>query len=368
MEYGSVLELDDIIKYNVSEKEETAVFPFMKYAPKKYDINFYQSARNAIEDLLSFLKSERGITKVVLPDYVCQTVKDAAIRANVVVDEYRVTVNYEADPKEIEEKITDDSCVYICHFFGLPLDEKLVSKAKKWKEAGTVVVEDVTLSLLSEDKNGVGFGNYVIGSVRKWFSIPDGGFCASFENELPAKPQNDSISKYTDYYMVVQTLKRDYITNGCRDKALKETYMSYYSLSIKELFSDYRIYPMSEWSKNYLKNISQDEIIKKRKENYDRLYEKLSHLSQIKINPKRKEGYLPFGMVIKVADRDALLQYLIENDIYCNVHWRLGSSENNPDIEILSNSSLTIPCDQRYTVEDMDHIYNIIENWYSKNL
>ena len=364
MEYGSVLELDDLSKYKISEEPGSFTLPFMKNKSCRPDINFYQSGRNAIEELLLFLKKKKGINKVIIPDFVCQTVKDAAVRASVETDEYIVNKDYEYSVKEIDSKIGKDSCVYLCHFFGQPISEDVICAAKRWMDAGTIVIEDITLSLLSENPKGVGFGNYILGSIRKWFPIPDGGFLSAYNSELPKEPEKNSVSKYTDYYMVVQTLKREYITGGCKDKALKDVYMSYYGLSIKELFSDYRIYPMSEWSYNYLQNVSVEEVLAKRIENYDCLYDRLKGIKGIQLKKPRKEGYLPFGMVLDVSDRDDLLNYLIQNDIYCNVHWRLGSSAKNPDLEYLSGRSITVPCDQRYTKEDMEHIAKVIEKRY----
>ena len=60
--------------------------------------------------------------------------------------------------------------------FGKKIKEELCDYIWKKKESGIVVIEDVTLSLFSEDnERGVGFGNYVLGSIRKWLPVPDGG-------------------------------------------------------------------------------------------------------------------------------------------------------------------------------------------------
>lgn len=72
------------------------------------------------------------------------------------------------------------------------------------------------------------------------------------------------------------------------------------------------------------------------------------------------------GMVIQAENREELLQYLIQNDIYCNVHWRLEPLEGNPERTFLSRHSLTIPCDQRYGMEEMDYIVDVLERWGRK--
>ncbi|MCR5254845.1 MAG: hypothetical protein K6D96_02850 [Acetatifactor sp.] len=362
MEYGSVLELDNILKYKIPEKENIIELPFMKGIKDKYQINFYQSGRNAIEELYVYLKKQ-GFRKAIIPDYVCQTVKDAILRAGVEVAEYSVSKDFEYSIEGIEKFIEEKCSVYICHYFGRPLSSEIIATLRKWKTRGIIVVEDITLSLLSESKEGIGFGSYVLGSLRKWFPIPDGGFLYSKEHALPMKVNSNSVSNYTNLYLMVQNLKREYIDGECQDKALKNVYMGYYKQSIEELFSDYKIYPMSEWSYNYLSNTSVEEIIEKRIKNYDRLYNKLGLCEGIELPDKRVNGFLPFGMVLFATDRDNLLEYLISKNIYCNVHWRLGSKKENPDLEYLSKRIITIPCDQRYNEDDMDYIASIIREW-----
>ncbi len=362
MEIGSVLELERWEMYAVSEKDDVFYLPFMK--DKKYKTVFYQSGRNAIESLLILLKKEFGIKKILLPDYMCDTVKDAAKRAEVVQDYYKIDRNYDFKSEEIESKLSKDACLFVAHFFGKKINERSLSDILKWKEQGVTIIEDITLSMFSSDNgDGIGFGHYTLGSVRKWLPVPDGGFIASYTNKLPEQLKSNCVSKYTDFYYMVQVMKKEYVENGYQNKTLKNIYMDYYSLSIKELFSDYTLYPISDWTKNYLKNYDMQEVIEKRKKNYDYLYEGLSKINWLRLAVRREDGYLPFGMVVQAENRDELLQYLIKNNIYCNVHWRLDNMDDNDDAVYLTQHSITIPCDQRYDLEEMDYIINTLERW-----
>ena len=363
MEIGSVLELEQWEAYAVSDKGEKFYLPFMG-KDTSYESVFYQSGRNAIESLLLFLKEKRKVKQVLIPDYMCETVKDAAIRAGFLPEYYKIDQSYDFMPEEIEEKLSPDTCLFVAHYFGKKMDRNLLAGIMSWKEQGIIVIEDVTLSLFSSDEqNGVGFGNYTLGSIRKWLPVPDGGFIASRSDALPVQIEGNCVSKYTDFYYMVQAMKKEYIQGGCKDTELKKIYMDYYALSIKELFSDYTLYPMSDWTGNYLKNYDRQQVIERRCNNYDYLYQGLSELSFLKVAVKREEGYLPFGMVVLVENRDELLKYLIENDVYCNVHWRLEASSNNPELTYLSQHSITIPCDQRYGLEEMEYILDTIKRW-----
>ena len=359
MEYGSVLELDDLSLYKIPENKTEFRLPFMKDSIT-YNTVFYQSGRNAIEALLVFLKNEKGIGRLILSDYICSTVKDAAIRAGVEVAEYPLNKNYGFNIKDVEALISNDSVIYINQYFGTPVEDGIISAVKEWQKKGIIVIEDITLSLLSSDKEKLGFGNYILGSLRKWFPIPDGGFLSSVSDSLPKATENDKVSKYTDFYFAVQLMKKKYIDEGCQDKALKDLYLSYYRLSIDELFSDYRIYPISDWSANYLENADFEAIRRIREENYDYLYSLLEGTKGITLPAKRTDNFLPFGMVIKVEERDEILSRLIAKDLYCNVHWRL-EFDKNEDAAYLSSHSITVPCDQRYNKKDMEQIAQIIQ-------
>lgn len=362
MEIGSLLELDEWELYGVPESEHSFELPFMK-KDKKYRTVFYQSGRNAIEALLLFLREQRGITKILSPDYMCETVTDAAKRAGILIENYQIDREYCFVPEEIESKLQKGACLFVAHFFGRKIEGSLLTAIEKWKSEGVIVIEDITMSLFSSDEKGIGFGSYTLGSIRKWLPVPDGGFLASDAEEMPEELESSCVSKYVDFSFVAQRMKRDYIQGSCVDKKLKKIYMDYYGLSIKELFSDYRLYPMSDWTKNYLQNCDVNEIVQKRMSNYDYLYQRLSEIEGITLKTKREEGYLPLGMVIQTTDRDELLKYLIENDIYCNVHWRLNLEEASPECAFLSTTSITIPCDQRYGFAEMDYIADVMERW-----
>lgn len=356
MEIGSVLELDNWELYGFSDQKKPFWLPFMKNN-SLYRTVFYQSGRNAIEALLCLLQT-KGIHKVLLPDYMCDTVKEAGERAGITEEFYRINSAFDFDAGEIEQKLDENTCLFVAHYFGKKTEAAVLRKIAEWKQQGTIIIEDVTMSFFSADnEGGVGFGTYTLGSIRKWLPVPDGGFISSREAELPQEIQDNAISRYTDFYLMVQAMKREYIQGGCVDADLKKIYMDYYSFAIRELFSDYRLYPMSEWTRNYLQNYDMDAVIKRRCENYDYLYARIQKISGVKAVVQRKEGYLPFGMVVYTEERDALLQYLIQNNIYCNVHWRLPFVEGNP------RNLLTIPCDQRYGRDEMEYIADMLEKW-----
>ena len=99
-------------------------------------------------------------------------------------------------------EVSKKDILYLVNFFGKLEAETTYSKIKELQKAGIAVVEDLTLALLSKNAN-IGFGDYIIGSIRKWLPITDGGFIAS-RRELPEYHKADAANDYTLYYFAAQ--------------------------------------------------------------------------------------------------------------------------------------------------------------------
>lgn len=361
MEIGSVIELESHQYYNDCSSNIPFYLPFM--GKKEWSTIFYQSGRNAIEQLVYELYKEKD-EKILLPDYICGSVTQAVERAGVQYENYSLDINLEFCEEEIDNLLKDNvRCIYIAHYFGKKIDSKKLESIRRWKAKGILIIEDITLSLFSKDDTGIGFGDYVLGSIRKWLPIPDGGFIATVGKKLPSDGKMKSISQYTFYYLLVQMMKREYVAEGCVNKELKSVYMTYYRKAMENLFSDYTIRPMSDFSKNYLKNYDINQIIKRRIQNYDFLDKRLREDDRIRPIVIRSKNYVPLGMTVLCEKRDDFLQYMIKHNIYCNVHWILPGRKENHVIKQLSSSIMTIPCDQRYEIRDMEYIVDIMDEW-----
>lgn len=367
MEIGSFLEFEDTSLYikNPDKDINNFTLPFMQ--GKNYQTNFYQNARNATEALCLHLKKTTSC--VILPDYVCSTVSDSIIRAGLKVVFYHILPDFDFDINEINSLMLANTLsdskpiLYLVHYFGKPMNISLINCAKEWISKGYIIFEDITMSIFSKDENNFGFGTYIIGSLRKWLPIPDGGFITTINNSLPSIPEYKDVSKYCHHSIQAQELKREYISGGEKDKLLKDNYMNLYKKSIEYLFSDYTIYPVSGITENYLSNYSLDSVIIKRLANYKYFYNRLLEFDFVHPIISLHNGYLPFGMIVEVDNRDELLSFLVSNDVYCNVHWRLDHKDMGPEAHKLSSSIMTIPCDQRYCNKDFDRIIEVLKSY-----
>ena len=74
---------------------------------------------------------------------------------------------------------------------------------------------------------------------------------------------------------------------------------------------------------------------------------------------------LVFPVIAKSSEiRDSVRKHLIDNDIYCPVHWPLPNNMGF-DCKALdySKRELSIVCDQRYDLVDMQRIIDVMKEY-----
>lgn len=355
MEIGSIFEIDPKSLFN-EPQVGCSTFPFE--GNNKWSFSYFNTGRAAIEALLVYLKGQ-GKRKVWLPGYNCSSVLDSAKRAGIDIELYEVDRGLNID-SSVFGKLQRSDILYLVNFFGKPELHNTLELVRAAQKKNIVIVEDLTLGLLSKGEN-VGFGDYLIGSVRKWLPITDGGFVASL-NPLPDFKKEQAANDYTFYYFAAQIMKDSYLKDTTLDK---QQFLDISNEGMKALFSDYTIREMSKVAKKVTYATDLNKVAFERYENYKYLYRLLSEISELRLMVAPVDGMVPLGMVICVEDRDDLFKCLIQNNIYCNIHWRENESTKLfQDADYLSKHCLTIPCDQRYNHEHMDYICNTIKRYY----
>ena len=179
LEIGSFLEWTASADYYSAPLDVPIILPFMR--GREFETSYFQNGRNAIEFLIRHLLETKSIDKVLLPDYICDSVTDAVRRASAPIKFYHINDDFSIDLDSID----DDSraALYVAHFFGHEPDASTMSFIGNWQARGRIVIEDVTMALLSSAPYSIGFGDHVLGSLRKWFPIPDGGFVTTVGGE-----------------------------------------------------------------------------------------------------------------------------------------------------------------------------------------
>ena len=359
MEIGSIFEIDVDNMFRAEEKD----FALPCIRNKDYlSRRFFNTGRSAIEYLLRYVISFESNSTVLLPAFVCTSVIDAFKRVVIKYTFYSIKENLEIDIDDLKRKMTPNvRAIFVIQFFGMYQTDYTYEFLKEMQNNGIIIIEDISHSLYTYHPKYIGFGDYVIGSLRKWLPIPDGAV-------LYAKSIMDNVdiqsgcNDYSMYYFAAQVMKSNYLMKKTHDKKL---YLTLVEKANRALFSDYTLREITQISLRYINTYDDKDIIRKRVANYKYLDEKINNIPFVKKLIEYKNMYVPIGFPLLCENRDEIVDYLIKNNIYCNVHWKLSDECKIADrvSRKLSDQIFTIPCDQRYGVKEMDYIVDIISSF-----
>lgn len=282
------------------------------------------NARSALYSILQAL----GTKKIWVPSYLCES---------ILHDTYDLKfyeVNEKLKPnKTFIKKIKKNDVVLVMNYFGISPENDFIEEIKDKK---AICIEDSAQSLFSKGE----LADYTFYSLTKSTGLPDGGAIRS-KNKLKLNlidPPFENIYKKIEY----KFLKKSFDNGFDND---------WYNKYLNRNTEPTGMFSISSFSKNLVNKIDLNIIRKKNKENFKFLSEKLTPF----IEPKEDE--VPLGFPITTKKRDEVLKHLIENKIYPAIHWKLSKVPKHFEQSYkLSKSELTIPCDWRYSENDMERI------------
>jgi hypothetical protein len=262
---------------------------------------------------------------VWMPSYYCPSMLDAFQNHNVKF--YSVDENLHANLGSIDS-VEGDIVVGI-DYFGFPTSHRVIEYARKRK---CRTVEDCSHCIFLSDFSC--HADFVIFNLRKFFPVPDGAI-------LLCMGDDKLICSLQDHEWFCDNLK-------AMTKRLRNEKTNWYELSqLAKKDAPVGYYSMSTYTKMTFQQINITEACSKQKRNYVRLLNGLKDICLFKNEPV----YAPVGFPIVVENRDELRHNLFDKKIYPPIHWEI----DHP----LSKKIMTLPCDYRYDVEDMDFILEL---------
>lgn len=306
------------------------------------------SGRTALDFIIKDIKFTRRINSILIPSYCCESMIEPFLRNNVNLVFY--------DPlkmKNIDILSHNVDALLIIDYFGYQRID--------WKDIldriddSKIIIYDSTHSLLG-NKNIENIIDYSFISYRKWFFT---NHCVVKKNKRKFNLEQpfDMNLEYINLRKKAAKYKKHYIE---QNKGCKDFYLRLFSKAESILESDYVDYMgIPEFT-------SLEEIIKKRKENAQYLIEELKDLSNLELlyNTVEEKDIPLFVPIIVNENRDLLRQVLIDNDIYCPVHWPFSNIHKRYSLDsIMYNRELSLICDQRYNLKDMERQVKIIREF-----
>lgn len=364
MEIGSIFEINPAAIKKGAETSPLHLAQVDKYG--KTHCSFTASGREAIELALISLEREKPETpkRCLMPAYMCDSVFQPFLHRGwelvfYTVDRGLISYGEELFRMTLEH---DPGMIFIHPYYGTDTCRELRVQLKALRKSGIFVMEDVTQSYYLE---GIGKdADFVVGSLRKWYAVPDGGFVATdiplAEDDLEAGEDyaEERLSPLTEKWMYLhgETSSEEKLEER---QARKTAYLEK-NRALEEALDHYSgIRRMSQLSLSILSETDEMAAAKKRRQNYHYLYEKIGGMRRLCPILEKEGEEAPLYFPIYAREREELQSFLRERDIYAPVLWLLGEENKDAlfgDEDYIYRHMLALPIDQRYGLEDMERI------------
>ena len=342
MEIGSEFETDESLiggsKNNIVFLDDKNIFMF--------------SGRTCIDYILKDIKiSYKDVKKAYLPRYCCQSMIHPFVDNDIECKFY--SLNDDLTKAELDNVDDCQIILIMGNYFGFNHNLYDYKQLKKIQSKGKIVIEDCTHSLFSEQRYEN--SDYRFASIRKWLPVVSGAICMKKDNFLYHPNLGKPDKRMLKLKQEAMCEKKSYINN---ETLCKESYLKKFEYFNEYLVSNYKLYGIDDYSKEIIKTFDFDALKKQRIKNAKFLIDAINNIdSTLLVYKQLQKDDCPLFVPIKTKHRDKLKKALIHERIYCPSHWPKPSIKENHN---LYDTELSLVCDQRYDIEDMNRIIECI--------
>lgn len=308
------------------------------------------SGRTAIDLIIQDIAKTRTVRSVYMPAWGCDSMLAPFSHRDIHVEFYDVRFDGQLKCHTDFTDYTD--ILYVTNYFGyentLPIEI-----VKKIKEKGAIILYDRTHSFLMENDPYLELADYSFASIRKWMGVIDGAVVNGVK-DCQLKP-----CPYLDCKEQAMRMKKAFIEG---DTSIdKQTFLNLYGEFGHHLAEDYQNYEMDDLSYALYKTEDFVAMRHKRRDNAKYLHE---HLKGVRYIGELTENAVPLFVPVffdTTEKRNAVRKKLIEAQIYCPIHWpKPAIIPTDYEVNTIYHTELSLICDQRYTIEDMQRIVGTI--------
>lgn len=293
------------------------------------------SAQHALEYILRGLS---GITRLYIPYFTCEDVFLPPKQLHIPYVLYRVDKNF-----EIDEDIQLGAHEYLIYTNYFGIKDSYVRRLVE--QYGSHLIIDNAQAFFAKPY----YSCHQVYSPRKFFGVPDGGFAITTVPDY-----SDMLPDDKSYSRCSFLLKR-----------IEEEPMVGYD-DFRRSAIDIINSPLSRMSKitrKILSSVDMDGVKAKRRDNFQYLYDNLKKKNLLSV-PDVTDTECPMVYPFYSGD-DSLKQYLISKNVFVATYWPNVIKDNfDYDVEYQhAKRNVYLPIDQRYSIEDMRYILNLIEEY-----
>ena len=323
-------------------------------------VKLYSLCREALLALLQAVEVPRK--SALLPAYTCSTVIDPFMQLGWDVAFYSVNMDLSLNLESLMAK-SRDCCpsVAVFHpYYGMDYSASELDAIKALRDEGCLTVEDLTQNLFAPKHEDI-FACRV-GSIRKWFPVPDGGFLDSPFAVCDPSQENESF--YIPQLVAMRLRFKYFETN---DTELKDLSIQLNKYAERHAHESIVMHAISDYTLIAMKGLDIDGCIEARRDHFHTLFDGLADCGKVTLpirDMNRLVGAPLYFPLFVNGDRASFQSQIAERSIYAPVLWRAASEDVVVDDAVRSiyDRILAIPCDQRYSREDMIRVVEAIRD------
>lgn len=316
-----------------------------------YNVQHMRSGRDALYYVLKEIQKNCLKKTAYLPAYICSSILEPFLKLGFKIIYY--DIDFELRPV-FDDKVLDEiDILFFGGYFGyVYYNQRFLNKCKRKK---IYLLQDATHTLFS--KNGIyNDADYVIASLRKWFGVLCGGMAISIGSNFLTMPlMNDGM--YIELRNKGFYWKKRFIQEGIR--RFKNLSRDYFNKAETILENELSYQQSDDLSIAMITKYNISAMKEKRKCNFLYLLENIKNCKVRNVFNDLAEGVCPLFFPVYIFDQKNSQKKLIEQEIYSPIHWPYDkriSIQYNWDVTKIYSQILSLPCDQRYSTDDMRRI------------
>lgn len=301
---------------------------------------------------------------VLLPAYTCDTVitpfKELGWKCIYYPVDLQLRIDTQAAMTLFDQ--SHASLIVVHPYYGKDLNDVEVAFLELIHEKGCKIAVDLTQCIFSSQR--LQCVDFYLGSIRKWYAIPDGGYLESTNDAASFDADLKENSEYVSLQRDAMYLRGLYFRTG--DEEVKNISRRINKMADRMVDVGIRPHKMSSFSCRLLIKESVKDNQKARFDNYKFLLDNIKVKDGWKIlcDNLSEVTTAPLYFMFYVENRGELQRKLSEQHIYTPILWPVVYEEVlvNDTVKYIYDHILAIPIDQRYEENDMKKVVDLLNN------
>ena len=324
---------------------------------------FLNGGKACLTIICDYLR-DHGISRVLLPAYLCPTIVDTLESGGLSCDYYNISPSFTIDANDLEQKLREKQAVYFINYFGFSPIPAILKTFSALRDAGRIVIEDnAQAGFLTQVT-----GDFAFNSMRKLCPY-DGGYLKTSHDVKPylaayAGRENRRLPLIRQYRRQL----RDYLFDDVGERKSLEALFE----QAEAVYASDAVVLGDEQERQQIEHLDWPAIKQVRRQNYITLLRSLSGINAISpVFPALQPEIMPLGLPVYVRYglREQLNEYLGENGIGLTIHWEdlltdLRLHGNAVAVEMTRNI-LTLTIDQYTSQRQLDFLFQTIADFFA---